>query len=201
MWRTKSSYTSEGWYRSIAAGNPPPPLLRFSFSRRGDGSLWRGIVRGCVSFLLGSRAGLGRRRFLGSVGERSCRFAWDLGASRRVALVQNWVLGRWWVFVRSALGWLPLADRAVASPPVSVSVCAGRCGDGRGCLGQRPSKMGARDRRFHAIFASDWWEGAGSGVKRRSRARTRANGMVCGCSWTLDCWLGLDRFFKLLRHY
>jgi hypothetical protein len=33
MWRTKSSYTSEGWYRSMAAGtlSSAAPLLRFSF--------------------------------------------------------------------------------------------------------------------------------------------------------------------------
>jgi hypothetical protein len=178
MWRTKSSYTSEGWYRSIAAGNPllasASPLLRFSFSRRGAGfPLARG--RGCVRFF---PPGQGRDREAEISFRSEGSWIWlGLGS---VAAVQNWVPGRW-VF---ALLW---AGCRLPSCGLSACVCVCVCGDRRGCLGQRPSKMGARDRRFHATLATDWWEGAGSGVKRRSRPRTGQT------EWYVVGLPGLDR--------
>jgi hypothetical protein len=153
----------------LPASASPPPVPRFSFPRRGDGSLCPGGES--VSFL--SVRGGGDLVSVGGVvdlvGTWECRGGSKSGAGT--------------VGFRSGLGLLPLAE-----PLCGLRLCVCGCGDRRGCLGQRPAEMGARDPGFHAIFASDWWEWVGSGSQTAvaGEERTRANGIVCG--WAARGW-------------
>lgn len=169
MWRTKSSYTSEGWYRSMAAGalsSWPRPLLRCS------ASVFRTLAtprrfplpRACVRFFP-PRQGAGEAEIsFRSEGDR--RLGWGLRASR----------SRWFKLSAgsgtvgfcsglgcSGLGWWPLR----------LCVCV--CDAGVGMAGivsvsvrlQWARETGDFTQSLPRIGGS-----LGSGVKRRSQART-----------------------------
>jgi hypothetical protein len=144
-----------------------PPLLRFSFSRRGDGfPLARG--RGCVRFFPPRPGRAGRRRF--RFGRRDRGFGWDLGASRRFKIgCRDGGFSLW-------SGLAAACRRAVASPPVSVSVCVGIAG-----------VVSVSVRLKWARETGDFTQplppiGGGGGVWSQTAVagEDRANGMVCG---------------------
>lgn len=180
MWRTKSSYTSEGLYRSIAAVTlslPRPLLLLCPASVFRDAATVP-FAPGGSAFLSFPFRGGGDLVSVGGVvdlvGTWECRGGSKSGAGT--------------VGFRSGLGLLccRLPSRCV----VCVFVCAGVGSPGLSwTLGQRPAEMGARDPGFDAIFASDWWEWVGSGSQTAVAGEDpgKWNCMWVGC-WGLETW-------------
>ena len=176
MWRTKSSYTSEGWHRSIAGtlllllASASPPLRSASVSRAlAFASRRFPFPRGRA--FLSSWAGQEERNLVGDCGHGASRW-FKIGC------------GNGGISLRSVLALggcrLPVSGRARAGRRLGMA--------GRGCLGQRPSKMGdeLETGDFRRSLPTD--RCVGSGVRPGLRSQTavvgedRANGTVC--AWT-----------------
>jgi hypothetical protein len=194
MWRTKSSYTSEGWYRSMAAGTLsswPRPLLRCSASvsrtlaTRRRFPLPRGA---CVRAFLSSYAGAqGRGAGEAEISFRSegdRRLGWGLRASR----------SRWFkLSAGCGNGGFLLWSGLVASPPVyvPVSVCAMRVWGWPG-LSRSASVYNARARPAisrnpcHGLVGA--WALESNGGRRRGLGKRN-------CLWS-GCWGSTEGYYS-----
>lgn len=162
MWRTKSSYTSEGWYRSMAAGTLSSASVFRALATRRRFPLPRGA---CVRFFP-PRQGPGEAEIsFRSEGDR--RLGWGLRASRSCWFKMS--AGSGTVGFCSGLDWWPLRLC------YCVCACVCVCDAGVGMAGVVSVSIRLQCARETGDFTQSLPRiggSLGSGVKRRSQART-----------------------------